>query len=134
MTGLPLKSAFACSLVPFVLWIGCSGHHRYLEMGAIGHILEIHKAESRFYEEHGFYATLAQLGPERANSINSHLAAGSVDGYSVEVEVGSFGYSVKARPMVWGRDGRRSFFSDQTGEIHQSWEDRAATITDEILR
>jgi hypothetical protein len=38
-------------------------------------------------------------------------------GYSIDLNVTSDGYEVIAVPKVYGPDGRRSFYLDQTGVI-----------------
>ncbi|HUN87739.1 MAG TPA: hypothetical protein VMU28_03050 [Terriglobales bacterium] len=43
-------------------------------------------------------------------------------------------YSVAARPLRYGSDGRKSFFTDQSGVIRETSEDRDATVDDPPLQ
>ena len=42
-------------------------------------------------------------------------------------------YTLTARPLVYYRTGTRSFFTDETGVIRMTAEDRAATADDPPL-
>lgn len=43
------------------------------------------------------------------------------------------GYELTARPVAYGKSGRRSFYADQTGVIRGTKDDRAATREDKAL-
>ena len=41
-------------------------------------------------------------------------------------------YSLSARPLEFGKTGKRSFVVDETGNVHSTNENRAATLSDPI--
>lgn len=104
----------------------------------------------------GFANTLAKLGPPAggqpdANHVDfSYLrlygvGPGSTSfvkaGYQFVYTPGAMDpqgrtrtYTMTARPIEYKQSGIRSFFTDQTGVIHATREDRAATARDEVLQ
>ena len=46
---------------------------------------------------------------------------------------GAQSFTMSARPLEYGKGGRRSFFLDESGEIRSTVEDRAATAEDPPL-
>lgn len=80
----------------------------------------------------GTYA--ASLGSLSASKLiwDSVLASGSKDGYTFTVLTGAKNatFAIYARPMTSGVTGIRSFFTDETGEIRATTEDRPATSED----
>lgn len=108
------------------------------EMAAIAQIGTIQKAEVQYYSQFGQYATsLAQLGPpstsgaaegpQNAGLIPASLANGSASGYNYTITATPTGYAVSAVPKTFGTTGRRTFYSDQTGIIHENWGQEPAT-------
>ena len=95
------------------------------EMHTIG------QAQTRYQSQFGKYAsTLAELappvnggvdGPNAAHLIPPSLASGEKDGYVFVLTANAGGYTVVASPKVFGSTGRRTFFLDQDGIIHQNW-------------
>ncbi len=68
--------------------------------------------------------------------IDSLLASGVKSGYSItyanDGNTPSVGYTVHADPVVRGQTGRRSFFSNQPGEIRYNLT-AVATLTDPAI-
>jgi type IV pilus assembly protein PilA len=106
------------------------------ETAALGAIRTIHTAETQYSSQFGRFATsLAELGPpasgqegpSAANLIPADLASGIKGGYKFVLELTPTGYSVIATPVVYNRDGRRSFYSDQTMGLRENWGPDPAT-------
>ena len=107
------------------------------ETAAIGEIQTLHKAQVQYYSQFGRYAqSLAELGPpasgaagpSAAELIPKVLADGKKSGYIFTVAGGTGGYTISAVPEQWNTTGRRTFFSDQSLQIHQNWTAEPATI------
>ncbi len=72
----------------------------------------------------------------RSNLIDSVLASGTIDGYTVTVSTGAgnASFAVYARPITYAETGtRRSFFTDETGVTRYTGENRPATVEDKPL-
>jgi len=100
------------------------------EAAAIGHIKTIQQAQVQFYTQFGHYAaSLAELGPPAsgvaglasADLIPRSLAEGKKSGYLFSIQYTADGYSISALPEIFGSSGRRTFYSDQTLVIRESW-------------
>jgi type IV pilus assembly protein PilA len=84
-----------------------------------------------------FATTLAELGPpasggpgpQAADLIPSALAVGDKDGYVFTMTATPSGYTLNANPKVFNTSGRRTFFTDQNGLIHQNWSAEAANAS-----
>jgi hypothetical protein len=104
----------------------------------------------------GFAPNLAALGPppnpgapkscNAAGLIDEMLASGQKKGYIFEYKPGlsvakppagcapgAKSYSISARPMRYGVSGTYSYFTDQSRNIHSTYEDRPATDKDPPL-
>lgn len=112
------------------------------EASAISAMRIIHTAQSSYAENNpqkGFAAELSELGPAGANLIDQDLAKGSRFGYSFCLIVGPPNASVRAqyillaRPVTFGKFGKRSFFTDASGTIRFTAEDRAPRAQDPPL-
>jgi type IV pilus assembly protein PilA len=97
-------------------------------------VREIHtvgQAQSQHQSQFGKYAaTLAELGPPvkggvdgpgAAHLIPASLASGEKDGYRFVMTSNAGGYTVVASPEVFGSTGRRTFYLDQDGIVHENW-------------
>jgi prepilin-type N-terminal cleavage/methylation domain-containing protein len=114
------------------------------EMAALRQITTIHQAQTQFYSQFGKYAsTLAELGPPAsgaagpaaADLIPKNLAEGKNGGYVYTVAAGANGgYTVLVVPEQFGTSGRRSFFSDQSLQIHNSWTQEPANANSEMIK
>lgn len=140
---LGMRRFFGCEkhgyqLIPLLaglLFASCNNWDRLTsEQKTIGNILQIQHAESRFRQLHGRYGSLRELGPTNDNLIERGIASGISSGYGIAIVNRGDAYVVIARPLNWGRNGRRSFYSDQTGVIRQNWTDRAANPESEVLK
>ena len=106
------------------------------ETAALGAIRTIHTAQTQYNSQFGRFATSltelgppasGQEGPSAANLISTDLASGIKGGYKYVMELTPTGYRVLATPVVYNRDGRRSFFSDQTMGLRENWGPDPAT-------
>jgi len=106
------------------------------EVVVVREVQTIHQAQMQYMSQFGRYAaTLAELGPptsgtagpNAANLIPSSLASGEKDGYMFTLTITPAGYAVNANPRVFGGTGRRTFYLDQDGTVHQNWGQEPAT-------
>jgi len=106
------------------------------ETAAVTQIRHLHEAQAMYRSDFGKFATsLAQLGPSpdgrsnpnAAGLISADLAQGSKSGYKFEMTGRPDGYTISALPNVYGTDGRRSFFSDESMVIRENWGPEPAT-------
>ncbi len=72
-----------------------------------------------------FAADLSTL--ESAELIDSVLGSGTLEAYSLSVSGSSAGFTVEARPLVYGNSGTRSFYSDESAVVRYTTADAAAT-------
>lgn len=126
------------------------------EFSAIGSLRKIRTASESYasYFGNGYPASLKELGPSsdhkpsclNAGLISEWLAKGKTVSYAFDYRPGpTVGspppgcppgvqtYSVSARPREFERSGCRSFFLDESGVIHYTYENRAATAADPEL-
>lgn len=96
----------------------------------------IHQAETQYLSQYGRYArSLTELGPPAngqespvgASLIPHRLATGEKDGYLFSLTASPAGFTVSAIPQVFGVTGRRTFYNDQDGVVHQNWGSQPAT-------
>ena len=112
------------------------------ETAAMGAIRTIHTAQTQYNSQFGRFATtLAELGPPAsgqegpgaANLIQSDLATGIKGGFKFVMEATPTGYRIICTPVAFNRDGRRSFYSDQTMVLRQNWgADPASAASPEV--
>lgn len=118
---------------------------------AVGSLRTTNMAEITYASTygHGYSPTLAVLGPPAQNAQPMDSAAGLVDealasgregGYTFTYTPGPQDvhgmidrYTLSARPLKYGETGTRSFFTDQTGVIHCTNEDRPAAAKDPAI-
>ena len=114
-----------------------------VETIVVREVQTIGQAQMQYQSQFGKYAaTLAELGPpvngaggpQAANLIPASLASGEKDGYLFAVAVTSLGYSANANPKVFGGTGRRTFYIDQDGIVHQNWGAEPATSSSEEIK
>jgi type IV pilus assembly protein PilA len=104
-------------------------------------VKEIHtiaQCQTQYQSQFGKYAaTLAELGPpvrggaegpQAAHLIPASLASGEKDGYRFVLTATAGGYTLVATPEVFGKTGRRTFFLDQDGIVHQNWGPEMASL------
>lgn len=106
------------------------------ETAVIKEVQTIAQAETQYASQFGKYAaTLTELGPPAAGTsgpqaaflIPRSLAKGEKDGYVFTLAVADSGYQVHANPKTFGNTGRRTFYLDQNGIVHQNWNREPAT-------
>ncbi len=105
------------------------------EMAAVAQIRTINQAEVQYQSQFGKYATsLSQLGPPASGAAEGGASglipgnlAGAASGYSFNITRSPTGYAVTAVPKTFGSTGRRTFFSDPSGTIHENWGQDPAT-------
>jgi uncharacterized protein YciI len=85
----------------------------------------------------GYAASLKDLGPEGKAYIEKTLASGTKSGYTFDYKpepatAGSviMHYTLVARPVKQLAPGEKSFFTDESGLIRFTKEDRPATVSD----
>lgn len=112
------------------------------EMGAITEIRSIHQAQTQYYSQFGRYAgSLAELGPPNGGAVGpngadllpSSLSSGKKGGHMFTVTATQTGYAVSVVPEQYGSSGRRTFYSDQTLEVHENWSAEPATAQSPIM-
>ena len=113
------------------------------EMAAQATIKTLHSAEAQYYSTYGRYAaSLQELGKPTSGSpsaasadlISGDLAKGEKQGYKYNLQATPTGYSVNADPVTFGNSGGRTFFSDQTQEIHAHGGQEPATSADPEIK
>ena len=82
-------------------------------------------------------AALTEPGPDGADLLFADLAGGRKDGYVFEYVASDNdgdgtldAYQVSASPIEYRKTGTRSFFTDKSGVIRSTKEDRSATAAD----
>lgn len=95
-------------------------------MAAVRTIQSLHTRETEYYFQHGAYATPAQLGIQIPLTKN---------GYHFTLSASPQTYQIIARPTAWTQSNcRRSFYSDQSLAIHQTWDGEMPTAQSETLK
>jgi prepilin-type N-terminal cleavage/methylation domain-containing protein len=99
------------------------------ETSAMNSLKTIAAAELTYQSQYGrFAASLAELGPPTSGApnpagaelIGNDLANGVKEGYKFSVAAIPGGYTVNANPVVFGSDGSRTFYTDQTMVIREN--------------
>jgi len=100
------------------------------EMAVIRELQTINTMQVQYMSQfQRFATTLAELGPptsggpgpQAADLIPGTLAIGDKDGYLFIMTATPSGYTLNANPKTFNTSGRRTFFTDQNGLIHQNW-------------
>jgi prepilin-type N-terminal cleavage/methylation domain-containing protein len=114
-----------------------SAYHNASETVVIREVQTIHQVQMQYLSQFGQFAeTLAQLGPpangvagrQAAKLIPRSLASGEKNGYVFTMVRTPSGFSVNATPKVYPRDGRRTFYIDEDGTVHENWGPEPATV------
>jgi hypothetical protein len=100
---------------------------------ALIYMYRVHEAEMQFCLTTGRYGNLRELGPEGAHLISRELAKDAHSSYRFTLSLTDASYAIRARPLRWGGFTRRSFYSDQTGVVHQNSTDGDATDQSAIV-
>jgi hypothetical protein len=115
------------------------------EASSVGSLRNINVAQVYYAQTHtdnGFASSLAELGPEPGSAlIDSVLTIGRKSGYVFVLTAASpdshnriTHYTVIARPQRYGKEGKHSFLTDESGVFHFTTEDRAPTAQDPALQ
>ena len=115
------------------------------DASSVGSLRTINVAQVYYTQTHpdkGFASSLAELGPEPGSAlIDSVLASGRKSSYVFVVTPASpdshgriTHYTVIARPQRYGKNGKHSFLTDESGVLHFTTEDRAPTAQDPALQ
>ncbi|HLK70155.1 MAG TPA: prepilin-type N-terminal cleavage/methylation domain-containing protein [Bryobacteraceae bacterium] len=108
------------------------------ETAAMKAIQTIHTMEIQYQSQYGrFAASLTELGPPAsgapspaaADLISTDLASGLKGGYKFTVAGTPGGYTINANPVVYGSDGTKTFYSDQTMVIRENYGPEPATAS-----
>ena len=106
------------------------------ETAVMREVQTIQQAQMQYQSQFGKYAAnLGELGPpahgdpgpQGAKLIPRSLAGGQKNGYVFSMTPTATGYTVTAIPQVFGSSGRRTFYLDQEGILHQNWGREPAT-------
>src|SRR5262249_23656271 len=98
------------------------------ETACVKAIQTIHQMEVQYQSQFQRYAqSLTELGPPAsgapspasADLIASDLAGGTKQGYKFTLTGTPGGYIINAVPVVYGSDGSKTFYSDQTMVIRE---------------
>jgi type IV pilus assembly protein PilA len=107
-----------------------SAHLAGVETVVIREVHTIGQAQMQYASLFGKYAaslsdlgppTSGAAGPHAANMIPASLASGEKDGYLFTTTLTTDGYTVNANPKIFGSTGRRTFYLDQDGVVHQNF-------------
>jgi type IV pilus assembly protein PilA len=113
------------------------------ETAAIQHIRTIHAEQTQYYSQFGKYGeSLAALGPPAsgaagpaaADLIPKDLAEGKKSGFLYTLAITPTGYAITAIPEKFSSSGRRSFYSDQTLVVRNSWTAEPANVNSAELK
>jgi hypothetical protein len=114
------------------------------EASSVGSLRNINTAQTehaKMYPDKGFASSLRELGPAPGDGlINSVLASGVKNEYIITLTAAPpdpdgriSKYTVEARPRRFDKSGTRSFFTDETGAIRSTSQNRAAAAQDPPL-
>jgi hypothetical protein len=115
------------------------------EASAVGSLRTINVAQveyARTHPDRGFASSLAELGPGSDDPlIDSVLASGKKSSYIFILTAAppdSHGrivrYGITARPQHYGKNVKHNFFTDESGVLRFTTENRAATAQDPTLQ
>lgn len=146
------KANLASYVLPLLLMVGvgiAASREPVYSTGAfaVGSLRTINTAEITYASTYntGYSRTLADLAPApngepnatHAGLIDEALASGRKAGYIFTFTPGPPNangrietYTVSAQPLKYGETGTNSYFTDQSGVIRQTIEDRPATVND----
>jgi type IV pilus assembly protein PilA len=113
------------------------------EMAAQATMRTLHQAEAQYYSTYGrFAASLQELGKPSSGAANAaaadligtDLAKGEKQGYRYTLQSTPNGYQINADPISYGTSGKRTFYSDQSQEIHAHGGQEPATANDPEIK
>ena len=105
------------------------------ELAAVRMIHTLHTAQAQHYAQFGRYAPeLSKLGPLGAHLIPESLASGEHSGYRFVLSGSGNAYAVSVTPEQYGKSGRRTFYSDETGILREHWGPEPADVHSEEVK
>jgi type IV pilus assembly protein PilA len=113
------------------------------EVNAVQQIQIIQMAQAQYFSQFQRYAaSLVELGPPAggrpgpsgADLIPADLASGVKGGYRFAVQGDPSGYRLQVLPIIYGKTGVRTFYTDQSGVIRQNVGPAPATGADQELQ
>jgi hypothetical protein len=114
------------------------------EANCVGSLRILNTAEGTYWggdPQKGYARSLEQLGPKGVDFIEPTLASGKKAGYRFVLTPGPANangvvmhYTITARPLKILAKRQRSFFTDETGVIRSTLEDRAARASDPAIQ
>jgi hypothetical protein len=129
-------------ILPNLLFFRERAHY---EASAVGSLRTINVAQveyARTHPDRGFASSLAELGPGSDDPlIDSVLASGKKSSYIFILTAASpdshgriVRYGITARPQHYGKNIKHNFFTDESGVLRFTTENRAATAQDPTLQ
>ncbi len=119
------------------LCLACDDRRQILrDIAALKRILELQAAEADFYARHARFGVLREIVAVDGKLADLSRARGILGGYHFEITVyatPTARYVLEARPLVWERDGYRSFYADQTGLVRATYRNEPATAESPTL-
>jgi hypothetical protein len=103
------------------------------ETNAISSVKKLVNAQFDYSEGSGRDYAMTLVDLQSRGLIDSALESGVKDGYVFSMGSSGSAFTVGARPMIYDSTGVRSFFSDESGVIRYTREERPATADDPPL-
>jgi type IV pilus assembly protein PilA len=122
------------------------GHFRVSsrETTAVREMQSVVQAQSEYRSRFGKYAaSLDDLGPpgsgrakgpRAAGLIPASLASSEKDGYMLAMVLTRSGYALLGGPRIYALNGRRTFYVNQDGVVHESWGERPASADSPVFK
>jgi prepilin-type N-terminal cleavage/methylation domain-containing protein len=114
------------------------------ETTAIGEMQSLVRAQSQYRARFGKYAaSLDDLdppgsgrakGPRAAGLIPATIASPEKDGYLFAMVLTRSGYALLGSPRIYALNGRRTFYVNQDGVVHESRGERPASADSPVFK
>jgi hypothetical protein len=116
--------------------VGCTRprHEGNIEIVVIRLILQIQMAETQYHQAFARYGLLPELRSLKPNPITPRIETEALDHYQFELNVTAKSFMIRAYPKRWLIDGRRSFYSNDSMVIRQSWTEEPASEFSQELK
>ncbi len=114
--------------------------HEKSAVSALHKINECAAAYATAHAEQGYPASLSAMGPAGGGCLSAQVARENRDGYRftyTAIDVDSCGrvttYAASGRPISYGESGYKSFYTDESGEIRFTLDNREPTAGDPLV-
>lgn len=124
LIGVAVISVISALVVPTFLQSRVAANEA-LAIRTVGNVVASQVSYSMTTSSGSYTTDLKALQKEGLNP--DLVGSGIVEGYTFSISGTRSGFSVHARPLVFGSTGYRSFYSDQTGVIRYTEADEMAT-------